>query len=349
MTPSYKIYMFILVCASLLFSVCASTQAASISRYQLAHKYDLGGDGGWDYLTYDPAGQRLFISRATRVMVVNPDKGIIIAEILNTPGVHGIALAQDLGKGFISNGKESTVTVFDLKTLKEIARIPVTGENPDCILYDQVTHRVFTFNGRSSNATVIDAKSDKVITTIHLDGKPEFAVADGKGEVFVNIEDKSELTRIDAGKATVISTWSLAPCQEPSGLAMDRKHRRLFSGCHNKLMAITDADSGKVLATLPIGEGVDATGFDATTGLAFSSNGEGTLTVIHEESPQRFSVVQTADTQKYARTMALNIRNHDVYLVTADIQMTPPKVLGGRPGRLVLPGTFTLLVMNQKP
>jgi YVTN family beta-propeller protein len=225
-------------------------------------------------------------------------------------------------------------------------RIPVTGENPDCILYDQVTHRVFTFNGHSSNTTVIDAKNDKVVATIPLDGKPELAVADGKGEVLVNIEDKSELTRIDAGKAAVISTWSLAPCQEPSGLAMDRKHRRLFSGCDNKLMAISDADSGKVLTTLPIGEGVDATGFDAATGLAFSSNGEGSLTVIHDDSPQQFSVLQDAVTQKYARTMALNTRNHAVYLVTASIQMTPPSVPGGRPGRLMLPGTFTLLVMS---
>jgi DNA-binding beta-propeller fold protein YncE len=208
---------------------------------------------------------------------------------------------------------------------------------------------VFTFNGHTSNATVIDAKTDTVVGTIALDGKPEFAVTDGKGGVFVNIEDKSELAHIDARNATVLNTWSLAPCQEPSGLAMDRKNRRLFSGCDNKLMAVTDADSGKVITTLPIGEGVDATGFDEATALAFSSNGEGNLTVIHEDSPQKFSVLQSSDTQKYARTMALNTRNHDVYLVTADIKLAPPAVSGGRPQRSVLPGSFTLLVMSPKP
>ena len=338
----------VLLAALLLFIPLASVQAASPAQYQLKQKFNLGGDGGWDYLSYDEAGQRLFISRATRVMVVDADKGTLITEIPNTPGVHGIALAQDLGKGYISNGRENTVTVFDLKTLKETARIKVTGENPDCILYDSVSQRVFTFNGHTGNATVIDAKTDSVVGTIALDGKPEFAVADGKGGVFVNIEDKSELTHIDARKATVLNTWSLAPCQEPSGLAMDRKNRRLFSGCDNKVMAITDADSGKVITTLPIGEGVDATGFDEATGLAFSSNGEGNLTVIHEDSPQKFSVLQSADTQKYARTMALNTRNHEVYLVTADIKMAPPAVSGGRPQRSVLPGTFTLLVMSPK-
>jgi len=332
--------------ASLLAGLLSPLQAKSIGHYQLVHKFILGGDGGWDYLSYDPVGRRLFIARATRVMMVDPANGKLIAEIPDTPGVHGIALAQDLGKGFISDGKTNSVTVFDLKTLKETARIPVTGENPDCILYDPATHRVFTFNGHSSNATVIDARSDKVIATIPLDGKPEFAVADGKGAVFVNIESKSELTRIDARKATVTGTWSLAPCESPSGLALDRKHHRLFSGCDNKLMAISDSGSDKLITTLPIGEGVDATRFDAATGLAFSSNGEGNLTVIREESPQRFSVVQTAGTQKYARTMALNTRNHDVYLVTAGIQETPPSVPGGRPHRAVLPGTFTLLVMK---
>jgi DNA-binding beta-propeller fold protein YncE len=339
----------VLLVASLLFIPVAAVQAASPAQYQLKQKFTLGGDGGWDYLSYDEAGQRLFISRATRVMVVDPDKGTLIAEIPNTPGVHGIALAQDLGKGFISNGKENTVTVFDLKTLKETARIKVTGENPDCILYDPASQRVFTFNGHTSNATVIDAKTDTVVGTIALDGKPEFAVTDGKGGVFVNIEDKSELAHIDARKATVLNTWSLAPCQEPSGLAMDRKNRRLFSGCDNKLMAVTDADSGKIITTLPIGEGVDATGFDEATALAFSSNGEGNLTVIHEDSPQKFSVLQSSDTQKYARTMALNTRNHDVYLVTADIKLAPPAVSGGRPQRSVLPGSFTLLVMSPKP
>lgn len=340
---------FIAIVLSTLPLLCGlplSAQSAPIAHYKLTHKITLGGDGGWDYLTYDPIARRVFISRSTRVLVVDPDSDKLIAELPDTDGVHGIALAQDLGKGFISDGRAGEVTVFDLKTLKETARIKVTGENPDCILYDPVTQRVFTFNGRSSNATVIDARSDKVIATLALDGKPEFAVADGNGQVFVNIESKSELTRIDARKPAVVKTWSLAPCESPSGLAIDRKHHRLFSGCDNKMMAIIDADTGKVIQTLPIGEGVDATRFDPATDLAFSSNGEGTLTVIHEDSPQHFSVLQNAQTQKYARTMALNTRNHDVYLVTSDVQVTPPTTPGERPHRVVLPGTFTLLVMS---
>src|SRR5712671_2425046 len=266
--------------------LCAgSMKAFAPTQYQVKQKYVLGGDGVSEYLTFDPAGKRLFISRGTHVMVVDPEKGSVIGDIPNTPGVHGIALAQDLGKGFTSNGRENSVTVFDLKTLKETARIKTEGgENPDAILYDPSSKRVFTFNGRSKNATVIDATNDKVVGNIPLDGKPEFGVADGKGGVFVNIEDKSEVTSIDAKKAVVIKSWPLAPCEEPSGLAMDLKSRRLFAGCHNKMMAVVDADSGKVIATPAIGEGVDANGFDPSAQLAFSSNGDGTLTVVHEDS-----------------------------------------------------------------
>ncbi len=316
--------------------------------YEVKHKFVLGGEGGWDYLTYDPAGKRLFISRGTRVMVVDPANGTVLGEIANTPGVHGIALAQDLGKGFTSNGRENTVTVFDLKALKETARIKLdAAENPDAILYDPVSQRVFTFNGRSHNATVIDAVEGTVISNIPLDGKPEFAAADGRGTVFVNIEEKGELTAIDARKATVINTWPLTPCEEPTGLAMDQKNRRLFAGCGNKLMTVLNADTGKVVATLPIGQGVDATAFDPETQLAFSSNGEGTLTVVHEDLPDKFTVVQNATTQRSARTMALDTNNHDVYVVAAEIEETPPAKEGERPQRRLKPGTFTLLVMSQ--
>src|SRR5215470_3626049 len=242
-----------LFCAVVLILAAAfSSNAASPVQYQLKQKFTIGGDGGWDYLTYDPEGKRLFISRSTRVQVVNPEKGTVIAEIPNTQGVHGIALAQDLGKGFTSNGRENTVTVFDLKTLKETNKIKLEGaENPDAILYDPATKRVFTFNGRSKNATVIDATNNAVVGTVALDGKPEFAAADGKGMVYVNIEDKSELTSIDAKKPAVVNTWPLTGCEEPSGLAMDRKHRRLFAGCGNKVMAIVNADVGKVITTAP--------------------------------------------------------------------------------------------------
>lgn len=331
---------------AVLLSITSFLTVFAATQYKLKQKFVLGGEGGWDYLTYDPAGQRLFIARSTRVMVVDPEKGSALAEIPNTPGVHGVALAQDLGKGFTSNGGENTVTVFDLKTLKETARIKLDGvENPDAIMYEPVSKRIFTFNGRSHNATAIDAEKGSVITNIPLDGKPEFAVADGKGNVFVNIEDKSELTSIDARNAKVLNTWPLAPCEEPSGLAIDQKNRRLFSGCHNKMMAVVNADTGKVVTTVPIGQGVDANRFDPGTSLAFSSNGDGTLTVVHQDSPDKYRVVQNAETQRSARTMALNPKNHEVYLVAAEIEQAPPEKAGERPRRTMKPGSFTLLVM----
>lgn len=333
----------------LILAIVFSSKAASPPQYQLKQKFTIGGDGGWDYLTYDPEGKRLFISRATRVQVVNPEKGTVIAEIPNTPGVHGIALAQDLGKGFTSNGRENTVTVFDLKTLKETAKIKLDkAENPDAILYDAASHRVLTFNGRSKNATVIDATNNTIANTIALDGKPEFAAADGTGMVYVNIEDKSELSSIDAKQAKLVSTWPLTGCEEPSGLSIDAKHHRVFAGCGNKVMAVVNYDNGKVVTTVPIGQGVDACGFDPKLEVAFSSNGDGTLTVVHEDSADKFSVAQNASTQRGARTMALNPDNHEVYLVTAEFDEQPPAEGQTRPRRTMKPGTFTLLVMAKK-
>ena len=333
----------------LFFTAVFSVGAKSPTQYVIKQKFTLGGDGGWDYLTYDPQGKRLFISRATRVQVVDPEKGTLITEIPDTSGVHGIALAQDAGKGFTSNGRENTVTVFDLKTLKQTAKIKLDGgENPDAIIYDGASKRVFAFNGRSKNASVIDASNNTVVATIPLDGKPEFAAADGKGMVYVNIEDKNEIQSIDARNAKVVGSWPLTGCEEPSGLAMDAKHRRLFAGCGNEVMAVVNADTGKLVTTLPIGKGVDANGFDPGTELAFSSNGDGTLTVVHQDAPDKFSVVQNAATQKGARTMALNPENHDVYLVTAEIEEQPPAEGQTRPRRSMKPGTFTLLVMSAK-
>jgi DNA-binding beta-propeller fold protein YncE len=331
------------------FVIAGVLATSAPAKYEVKQKYVLGGDGGWDYLTFDPAGKRLFISRGTHVMVVDPYKGSVVGDIPDTAGVHGIALAQDLGKGFTSNGRENAITVFDLKSLKETAKIKIEGENPDAILYDQASQRVFTFNGRSKNATVVDAVKGTVVGNIPLDGKPEFGVADGKGMVFVNIEDKSEITQIDAKNAKVVKSWPLAPCEEPSGLAIDQKNHRLFSGCSNKVMAVSNAETGKVVTTVPIGEGVDANGFDPETQLAFSSNGrDGTLTVVHEDSPDKFSVVENAPTQKFARTMALDTTNHDVYEVTAEIEEQPPAKEGERPRRSMKPGTFTLLVVGKK-
>ncbi len=326
----------------------ASVKAFAPAKYEVKQKYVLGGEGGWDYLTFDASGKRLFISRGTRVMVVDPAKGSVLGEIPDTAGVHGIALAHDLGKGYTSNGRDNSVTVFDLKTLKTTGKIKIDAENPDAIIYDGASKRVFTFNGRSKNATVIDATKDAVVGNIPLDGKPEFAAADGKGTVFVNIEDKNEITSIDAKNATVIKSFPLAPCDEPSGLAMDLKSRRLFAGCHNKMMAVVNADTGKVVATPTIGEGVDANAFDPGTKLAFASNGDGTLTVVHEDSPDTYTVVENAATQRSARTMALDTTNHDVYLVAAEIEEAPPTKEGERPRRTMKPGTFTLLVVGKK-
>ena len=338
----------ILFAVAIAATLSAAGLAFSPAKYEVKQKYVLGGDGGWDYLTFDPAGKRLFISRGTHVMVVDPAKGSVIGDIPDTTGVHGIALAQELGKGFTSNGRDNSVTVFDLKTLKTTNKIKIEAENPDAILYDSASQRVFTFNGRSKNATVIDAAKDTVVETIPLDGKPEFAAADGKGMVFVNIEDKGEITQIDAKNAKVVKSWPLTGCEEPSGLAIDQKNHRLFSGCGNKVMAVSDAENGKVITTAPIGEGVDANAFDAETQLAFSSNGrDGTLTVVHEDSPDKFTVVENAPTAKYARTMALDTTNHDVYLVTAEIEEQPPAKEGERPRRSMKPGTFTLLVVSQ--
>ncbi len=267
-------------------SLAAVAMAAAGPGYHVATTYKVGGDGGWDYLTADASARRLYISRGTHVIVLDLDSGKNVGDIPDTQGVHGIALAPDLGRGFTSNGRENTVTIFDIQTLKPIGEKVKVGENPDAILYDPATKRVFTFNGRSADSTAIDAASGKVLGTIKLDGKPEFAASDAKGEVFVNIEDKSELTVIDPNKLEVKSKWPLAPCTEPSGLALDRKNRRLFVGCDNKMMAVVDADSGKVLATPAIGEGVDATAYDDETGLAFAScGGDAVITVVKQDSP----------------------------------------------------------------
>jgi len=328
------------------FSV-AMLGSATDSGYHVIGTYKLGGEGGWDYLTLDNASRHLYISRATHVIVIDADSGKPVGDIPDTPGVHGIALAPDLGRGFVSNGREGTVTIFDIESLKRIAKVK-TGDNPDAILYDPATKRVFTFNGRSHDSTAIDAANGTVLGTIKLEGKPEFAVSDGKGEIFVNIEDKSQLDVIDPSKLEVKSRWPLAPCQEPSGLAIDRKNRRLFSGCDNKMMAVVDADSGKVLATPAIGDGVDATAFDDASGLAFASCGEGVLTVVREESPSKFTVVENVKTQEGARTLALDEKNHQVFVVTAKFGPPPPPTPENpHPRHAILSDSFVVLVIGK--
>src|ERR1700692_77676 len=334
--------------SSLTLLVTAVALAASGPGYKVANTYNVGGDGGWDYLTADSAARRLYISRGTHVIVLDLDSGKTVGDIPDTPGVHGIALAPDLGRGFTSNGRENTVSIFDTKTLATSSKVKV-GENPDAILYDPATKRVFTFNGRSQDSTAIDATNGKVLGTIKLDGKPEFAASDGKGGLWVNIEDKSELVSLDPNKLEIKSKWPLAPCTEPTGLSLDKKNRRLFVGCDNKMMAVVDADSGKVLATPAIGEGVDATAFDAETGLAFAScGGDGMLTVVKEEAPDKFSVAENVTTQKGARTLALASQTHTVYLVTAKFGPPPaPTADNPHPRRSILPDSFVVLALSK--
>jgi YVTN family beta-propeller protein len=329
---------WILVClaAALAFPVHAAP-ATGPSGYHLVRTVPLPGDEGWDDLALNQPSHRLFITHGTHVVVVNLSDFSIAGDIPGTPRVHGVAFAP--GIGFTSNGGDNTVSVFDPSTFQTTNRIAV-GTGPDAILYDPVSHDVLTFNGGSKDATVIDAKTQTVVGTIPLGGKPEFAASDGYGKVFVNIEDTSEIVAIDTKTLTIANRWPLAPCTEPSGLAIDIAHNRLFAVCHNKMMAVVDALTGKIVATPAIGEGPDGAGFDPGTQLAFSSNGEGTLTVVREISPNEFKAIDTVQTQKRARTMKLDTESHDVFLVTADFN--PPTTPGVRP--TVVPGTVRLLV-----
>lgn len=281
--------------------------------YHLIEKIDVGGQGGWDYMTVDDAGHRVFVSHETQVEVIDLQSKKAIAKIPDTPGVHGIALAPEEGRGFVSNGRASTVTIFDLKTLAAISQVP-TGKKPDAIVYDPFTHRVFAMNGGSNSATAIDAASGKVAGTVDLGGGPEFAVADGSGSVFVNIEDKNEALRIDAHELTVKNRWPLAPCQAPSSMAIDRKNHRLFIGCRSHVMAVVDAENGKVILTLPIGDHVDASAFDPETGLIFNSTGEGTVDVFHQDSPDKYSAVERIPTHAGSKTMALDSKTHQIFV-----------------------------------
>lgn len=315
--------------------------------YHLLKTVHLGGSGGWDYLTMDSAARRLYISRSTHVIVLNADTLRKVGEIPDTSGVHGIALAPKLGRGFTSNGRASTVTIFDLKTLKKLGEVK-TGAGPDAIVYDPASQRVFTFNGHADSSTAIDAATGKVAGTIELGGRPEFAVADGHGHIFNNLEDKSEELEIDSHTLKILHRWPLTPCEHPSGLAIDAAHERLFIGCHNQMMAIMNAANGRIIAHPPIGRGVDANRFDPSTHLAFSSNGDGTLTVVREQSPSKFEVVQDVTTVRGARTMALDLKTHRVFTVTAKFGPPPPPTpQRPHPWPSIRPGTFELLVLGR--
>jgi YVTN family beta-propeller protein len=333
----------------LLAILCVGVIHSQDSGYKVFDKVKLGGEGGWDYLLADSSTGLLFISRGSHVQVMDMEKKTLAADIPNTSGVHGIAIAHEFGKGYISDGRDTAVTVFDLKTLKAIKVVKIKGLNPDAIMYDGVSKRIFTFNGRSSDATAIDAATDTVVGSVPLGGKPEFAQADGKGNVFVNIEDKSTIIGFDARTLKVGKTWPIAPGEEASGLAIDRENHLLFSVAGNKKMIVSDYEAGKVVADVPIGEGPDAAGFDPATHLAFSSNGrDGTLTVIREDAPDKFTVIDTVPTQRSARTMTLDPKSHKIYLSTAEFEKAPePTTENPRPRPKMVAGSFTILVVGK--
>ena len=321
-----------------LFAVAAF---AAPTGWKILKEIKIGGDGGWDYLTMDKDARRLYVSHATHVVVVDPDAGKVVGDIPDTPGVHGIALAPGLNRGFVSNGRGNNVTIFDMKTLKMISQV-ATGQNPDSIRFEPKSGRVFTFNGRSNDSTAIDAKTGMVAGTIPLGGKPEFSVADDKGHVYVNIEDTSEIVEIDAAKAAATKRYSLKPCDGPSGLAIDIKKRRLFSVCGNRVMAISDPDAGKVLASPAIGQGSDGVAFDPGTGYAISSNGDGTLTIV-QEMGGKYDVLDNIATARGARTIAVDEKTHNVYLSVADPLPAQP----GQRGRGFVPDSFKVLVVGK--
>ena len=303
-------------CLATSLLLISAYMAAADAGYSVIKKIPIEGKGGWDYLAVDESARRLYVSHGTEVEILNLDSGAKLAAIPTT-GVHGIALAPEFNHGFISDGKANTVLMFDLKTMKVLSEI-ASPKDPDGIIYDSATKRIFAFNGDSNSATAIDAASGEVAGTVNLGGGPEFAAADGSGFVFDNLEDDSQVVKINARDLKVEQRWPTAPCSSPSSMAIDRVNRRLFVGCRSKVMAVMNADSGKVIITLPIGEHVDATAFDPDSKLIFNSNGEGTITVIHQDSPDKYSVVETVKTAPRAKTMALDPKTHQLFLSTAE-------------------------------
>ena len=322
----------------------ALTAAISLraQTYKITHTYTLGGDGSWDYVVPDPTNHRLFVARQNRVMVVGED-GKLLGEVTPIDGAHGTAVSQATGHGFATSGNDQSVVMFDLKTFKELGKIPA-AEDADAIVFDPASNRVFTLNGDAHSSTVIDPKEGKLITNIPLGGKPEYGASAGDGKVYANITDNSEVVEIDAKTATVSRRWPTAPCKQPVSMAIDTAHHRLFSGCRSGVMAVSDYQSGKLITTLPIGKGVDGAGYDPASGNAFASNADGTLTVIHQDSPDQYHVLETVETPVGSRNMGLDPTNHRLYLVSAKFGPVPA---GGRRAP-VLPGTFALLVIERQ-
>jgi DNA-binding beta-propeller fold protein YncE len=331
--------------AAILAAAIASLAAQSSSSYRVANTYLLGGEGSWDYVVPDPPHHRVFIARQNRVMVVDEDSGKLLGEVTGIQGAHGTAVAESSGHGFATSGNDQSVVMFDLKSFQTLGRIPA-AEDADAILYDALSNRVFTLNGDAHSSTVIDPKAGKLITNIPLGGKPEYGVSAGDGKVYANLTDTSEVVEIDAAKASVLRRWSTASCKQPVSMAVDTAHHRLFSGCRSGVMAVSDYQSGKIVATVPIGTGVDGAGFDSASGDAFASNADGTLTVIHQDSPDRYHVAETVETPQGSRNMGLDPTNHRIYVAAAKFGEAPA---GGRGRRPVLPGTFSVLVIERMP
>jgi len=336
---SSTLIVFVLIIAASVASVAADTAA---QKFKVVNKFALDGGGRWDYLVVDTQSRRLYMSRATHVAVLDADSGAVIGDIPDTPGVHGIALAPELGVGFISEGGDNKVSVFDLKTLKVSGKIE-TGGNPDSIVFHPATRTLFVQNGKDNSSTVIDAVNRKVIDTIKVSGRPEFMVADDRGNLFVNIEDKSSLSVIDAATRKVKATWPLAPCEEPTGLAIDNASRTLFSACANKLLAVVNADSGKVIQTLPIGDDCDAVAFDPKTGYVFASSGDGKLAIFKKGKAGKYSIVQNMDSVPGSKTMTLDTDKHQIYLPSAKFTGKPD----GHPRPAVVPGSISILIIGE--
>jgi DNA-binding beta-propeller fold protein YncE len=327
-----------------LLTAATSVLAQPPAAYRITHTYLLGGEGRWDYIVPDPPNHRLFIARQDRVMVVDEDTGKLLGAVNGIDGAHGTAPANSTGHGFATSGNDGTVRMFDLKTFQILDEIPAE-EDADAIVYDPVSNRVFTMNGDANSSTVIDPVAGKLITNISLGGKPEYGASAGDGKVYANLTDTSEVVEIDARTATVTRRWPTTGCKQPVSMALDTAHQRLFSGCRSGVMAVSDYGAGKLVTTIPIGTGVDGAGFDPASGDAFASNADGTLTVIHEDSPDQYHVAQTLQTPQGSRNMGLDPATHRVFIVSAKFGPAPA---GGRGRAPVLPGTFTLMVIERE-
>jgi len=331
--------------ATALLLVCTVPLVAQqSSTYSITHTYTLGGDGGWDYIVPDPPNHRLFIGRQNRVMVVDENNGTLLGEVTGIQGAHGTAIASATGHGFATSGNDQSVVMFDLKTFKELGRIHA-AEDADAIIFDAASNRVFTFNGDAHSSTVIDPRGGTLVTNIPLGGKPEYGAAAGDGKVYANLTDTGEVVEIDAKAATVARRWSTAPCRNPVAMAIDTAHHRLFSGCRSGVLAVSDYQAGTIVATAPIGAGVDGTAYDARSGDVFASNADGTLTVIHQDGPDQYHVVQNLETPQFARNMGLDPITHRLFVVSAKFGPAPA---GGRGRGAMVPGSFSLMVIERR-